>query len=551
MADTHGPARSSRFWPWPTRLAGRARDLLEAAAVAPRRLETPAVVLLVVAGAALRAVHLGTPSLWWDEVVQIAMAQAGDLTDVLRAVRHGIPAGSGNAGAMPLDYVLLHGWLALASMPAPERLEAHFRLPAFVWSVAALVLFAAGARRWLGRAVGLVATLLLALSLPHVLYAAEVRWYALLGLVTVAHVWAFARLLAAPDAPGRYGLWLVAAFASLLTAVLSAIPLAAELLVLVVWSTRRPTPRHARTALLACAGVLAVAVTWLVWPTLGVGYGRPPTARPGFLASSELVVGFLAWDDPVLLSALVLGPLAAWRAGGARRAIAAALVLSFAAVPVVTALAELKHYYVHPRHVVFLLIPVVVLAAFGIVGACRLVVGRRWALAASVALVLATQGPRAVRFVAAPDAFFARTKTLRDIRGITATLARETTPGSRWLLLAERDSVPNAVLDRYLRWWALDDRVALRGTRDVPAALRILADGRQPLARLTAPPLATVAVGLTPALRAFLGVASDTAPPAGPFAGATIVAWNDPGDGVPVALPRRVLVGATTFVARR
>lgn len=516
----------------------------------PRRLEPLAVVLLVVAGAALRAVHLGTPSLWWDEIVQIAMAQAGDLGDVLRAVRHGVPPDSGNAGAMPLDYVLLHGWLAVAPTPAPARLEMHFRLPAFVWSVAALALFAAGARRFLGRDVGLTATLLLALSLPHVLYAAEVRWYALLSLVTVAHLWAFARLLEAPDVVGRRLAWLAAALASVLTAVLSVMPLAAELLVLLVRSARRPTPRRTLVGLLTCGAVLGGVVLWLVAPTLGVGYGRPATARPGLLASTALVLRFLAWDDPVALAALAIGPLTAWRLGGTRRAFAVALVLSFAAIPVVVGLAEVKHYYVHPRHVVFLLVPLVVLAAFGIVGTCRLVAGTRWTLAAAIVLVVATQLPRVVRFVATPDPFFARTKTLRDVRGIAATLARETPPGVRWLVVAERDSVPNAVLDSYLRWWSLADRVALRGTRDVPAALRTLADPRRPLAQLTAPPLLTVAVGLTPALRTFLGVAADTAPPAGPFAGATVVAWNAPGDPPP-ALPRRSLAGATTFTARR
>jgi hypothetical protein len=159
----------------------------------------------VIGGAALRWVHLGTPSLWWDELVEIAMAQVGGVTDVLRVVRDGVPPGSGNAGAMPLDYLLLHGWLALVPDVSPAYLEAHFRLPAFTWSVCALVALAVFGRRHFGRDVAVAATLLLGVSMPHVLYAAEVRWYSLLVLVTIGHLWAFARLLDAPEIPRRWG----------------------------------------------------------------------------------------------------------------------------------------------------------------------------------------------------------------------------------------------------------------------------------------------------------------------------------------------------------
>src|SRR4249920_803273 len=98
-----------------------------------RWLELVLLAVVVTAGAALRWVHLGTPSLWWDEVIDIAMAQAGSVGDVLRVVRDGVPAGSANAGAMPLDYLLLHGWMAAVPLPRPEGIETYFRFPAFVW----------------------------------------------------------------------------------------------------------------------------------------------------------------------------------------------------------------------------------------------------------------------------------------------------------------------------------------------------------------------------------------------------------------------------------
>jgi hypothetical protein len=118
--------------------------------------------------------------------------------------------------------------------------------------------------------------------------------------------------------------------------------------------------------------------------------------------------------------------------------------------------------------------------------------------------------------------------------------------GQRWLLLAERQSVPNAVLDRYLHWWGLADRVDFRGTRDVPAALRLLADPSQPLARLAVPPLATIPVGLTAELRTFLHIAADTAPPATRLGGATVATW-DQGPTPPAGLRQRALGGVRLF----
>ncbi len=507
-------------------------------------LELAALALLVAGGACLRWVHLGTPSLWWDEVVQIAMAQAGRVGDVLRLVRHGVPHGSGNAGAMPLDYLLLHAWLTVAPAPSPRWLEVHFRLPAFVWSVAALALFAAFARRHLERDAGLVATLLLAVSLPHVLYAAEVRWYALLVLVTVGHVWAFARLLDAPTAPGRWLTWLAIGAASLLTAVLSAIPLTAELAVLAATAGRS---RRARAGVAASVAVLALLIAWLAAPSAGVDYGRPSGARPGQLATAVQVLGFLAWNDAVLLAALACGVWFAWRR---HRRLTVALALAFGAIPLVTAVAEWKAYYVHPRHLIFLLVPFVTLAGCGIAGVCRAVAGRRWGLAAAVALVAATQAPTVARYLVDPDPFFARTKTLRDVRGVVATLPAPP-PGSRWLLLAERQSVPNAVLDRYLAWWGLADRVAFRGTRDVPAALRLLADAAAPVTGLALPPLATIPVGLTGDLRALLRIAADTNPPGAPLAGATLVTWEPPPAPPPAGLVRRTLAGVQVFDRQR
>jgi hypothetical protein len=503
---------------------------------------------VVTAGAALRWVHLATTSLWWDEVIDIAMAQAGGVRDVLRVVREGVPAGSANAGAMPLDYLILHGWMAVVPQPRPESLETYFRFPAFVWSVAALAAMACFARRHLGREVGVVATLLLALSIPHVLYAAEARWYSLLVLVTIAHLWAFARLLEAPADARRWLVWMTCAAAAVLTAVLSIVPLAAELLVV---AARVGGSRGVLVRLLASAGLLALLVAWLAAPVLGVTYGRPAVARPGLLATTALVMRFLAWDRPPLLAAFVIALPVAWRdrrpEDGATFALVAAAALAFLAIPIVTLMATLKTYYVHPRHVIFLLPGFVLMAAVGIVGACRRVVHPRWVLAAAIAAVLATQAGDVAHYLVRPADFFARIKILRDMRGVVTALRSEA--ARPWLLLAERESVSNATLASYLRWYDLERRVVFRGTRDTPEALRLLADPAVPMERLATPPLATIPVGLTPELRALLRIVPDTGPPPS-LAGAMLVLWAPP-PVPPSGLAEQLLEGATLFERAR
>ena len=160
------------------------------------------VVGIVGVAAWLRAVHLGTPSLWWDELVQIRTVER-PLAGVLGTVRIGVGPGSGTAGAMPLDYVLLHAWLGATTPPAPERLEAYFRTPACAASLAAVVALFLLGRALFGAAVGALAAWLLAISLSAILYAAEVRSYSLLSLMTVVSTAAFAGLVREPARASR------------------------------------------------------------------------------------------------------------------------------------------------------------------------------------------------------------------------------------------------------------------------------------------------------------------------------------------------------------
>src|SRR5262249_18502856 len=111
-------------------------------------------------------------------------------------------------------------------------------------------------------------------------------------------------------------------------------------------------------------------------------------------------------------------------------------------------------------------------------------------------------------------------------------------------VLAERESVFNAIVAAYLRWYGLEQRVVFRGTRDTPQAVRLLADPTVPMERLAAPPLAPIPVGLTPELRALLRIVPDTStPPA--LAGGTLLLWAPPPVPPPAGLAEQLFEGAT------
>src|SRR5690606_12734249 len=132
---------------------------------------------LLALGGALRAVHVGATSLWWDEIVQIQTAALPTVAEVVAQVRRGDPPGQGNAGAVPLDYLVLHAWQRVLPAPAPEWLEVHFRFPAWLFSTAAVGALFLYARRFFGRVAALGAAATLTVSVPHALYAGEARFY--------------------------------------------------------------------------------------------------------------------------------------------------------------------------------------------------------------------------------------------------------------------------------------------------------------------------------------------------------------------------------------
>jgi hypothetical protein len=497
-------------------------------------------VVLVTLAAAIRAWHLGGPSLWWDEIVHVHSAEGPGFADVWRTVRAGIPPGLGNAGAVPLDYLVLHAWTRVAGPPDPAHLELSYRLPSLIWSTAAVAAMFLWARRFLDSSIASLAALLLALSVPHSLYAVEVRSYSLFTLVTVLQLWAFSRLVLRVVRRERGG-WAVFTCVGgvlFLTGMPGLFLLLAQYAILGVLALRElsrregPLALRARPliALVTSASSITLLVVLYYWDTVwwaSYGRGRELAVRP----LTEHALRTFAYRSPTLFWCFLAGaPLLlgyAWRRGEGRFAVALYVVGSFLAIPTLILLAQEKDYYFHFRHALFLLPHFVLVTAAGIVVALRALASplartpayREAAVVLlGAAAIVVLQGPVAAAYLAHPEPFFAESKTVRDLRGFMLQLRARIAAlgeGEKYLLIAERrrpGHLANPSLAEYLGWYGLAEHVVLRGTDRPEDTLRDLvqecADGCRgrelfsiPTKLGLPPPL-----GIRPEMKRLLGV---------------------------------------------
>jgi hypothetical protein len=444
------------------------------------------VVIAVVVGCVLRWWHLGTPSLWWDELVQISTADADTAWEVVERVRRGIPAGSGNAGAVPLDYLATHLWLRLVPVPAdPEALEAYYRFPSFVFSCSTLVALAWYARRFFGERVAALATLMLALSLPHVLYAAEARFYSLWLLVGVLNLAAFSALVTKPTGTGR---WLAFTFTSLayvLTGLFSLLVLVWQYVALFGLRLAYAEPGARRATLrglaISVGALLALLACYYAGTAASTQSIRGTSHLSGVLVARQTLTFFTTHDRGfglAVLVSLVLVPAGLLLRRHPLWPVTAAVAAGIVTSPfVIAALMNWKHHFYHPRHGLLLLPGVVLLVALALAALAdlleRLPALSRWRhvvpIAVTTALVLACQGPPAKRYLTTPDRFFQRTKILRDFKSLARDL-RARAAGyderQRHLLIVGRvgpGHLSNPLLGKYLEWYGLTDQVVLRG----------------------------------------------------------------------------------------
>lgn len=338
-----------------------------------RRLYLVLLAALVAAGAVLRLLHLGEPSLWWDEFITLGIAKLSvpRLFHTLTVVG---PSDIGGEFFPPLYHLLTHAVLSVSHNDAVLRL-----LSVACGTATIAVLYALTAAVF-SRAAGLCAAALAAFSVYQMHYSRELRPYSLFMLLGLLSLFALYRALT------RGGFWRYAAFVAATTAMCYTAYTATSNLAaegaFTAWfllrglATQELSPRRALAKGLAlglCVAVVGLLfLPWLpaynnVFTLLKSG-GGTPSVPADFLLTALSEFGAYAAPQrglpwlPLPLLALVGGVVALrpkWRDG-------LALFTAFAAMPLVAFLAAGTQLELSSRYAFNAFYALLALAGLGI-----------------------------------------------------------------------------------------------------------------------------------------------------------------------------------------
>ena len=326
----------------------------------------------------LRVYHLGTQSLWVDELGEGTTAEA-PLSQFIANLR-------ADFGAAPLDYLGVKLFTSVAGHGTVGT-----RSWAFVMgSAGVFAIYLLGARLFKDRAAGLIAAAMLALSAFDIYYSQEARFYALAVLVGTLQIYAFLR---ATDSGSKrdwtvYGAVTVVALYShfFLAALLpvEGLYLAGGTLVAVYRDRSNGRMRAALTQVGMClaAQLLAfiVFVPWLVTELqFQTNAGYPLLPALGLSRIHQIFVVLIAMAPlnstgpdglgAILRTDLVLGLAAiglAWELALRRwRALILAAIIAVA-IPLAWRSDQAAHYFWSERQVIIVLVPLYLLAAIGL-----------------------------------------------------------------------------------------------------------------------------------------------------------------------------------------
>ena len=298
---------------------------------APRSLAALALILILATG--LRAYRLGTPSLWYDEVVSMRLARSDGPADLVRLLDRI------DATRAPLHPLALQGWLRAIG---PSDLAGRaFSALCGVATVASI--FSIG-RSLDGDRTGLRAAGLAAISPLLVQYSQEVRMYAWLVLVTCL---TWQALLALRDSASRHGM---AALAIGQAALIYSHPLG----LLMVGAQGLAFLADRRSFRIGFGRWLSIqaAVALAAAPWVGRYFDHEPESVSGRLPIRFLLglpIGFTGGNSLTLLACVAivgLGTFAA-RPGGGRASGSKLLWIWFAVPPV------LLYAYSYAAHPIF------------------------------------------------------------------------------------------------------------------------------------------------------------------------------------------------------
>lgn len=424
---------------------------------------------MVVIAAVLRFVHLGQQSLWIDEL--------GEATTAQQPFPHFFEEVRLDFGAAPLDYLGVKVFTALLG---------HGTVATRAWAftmgcLGVLLIYVLGTRLTRDRAIGLVAAFMLALSAFDIFYSQEARFYVLPMVVGMLQLLAFLRALDR----GRPADWLLYAAATVvmlyshyflaLLLPIEGIYLAGAQLVM-AWRGRARSWSHASWQIGGClaaqVGAVLALAPWLVFALpRQVSAGYPPLPHLGITRIHQIFVVLVALAPlnslpPNSLAKLVrTDAVLALAAAGLvwalyrrqMRVLLLAGILALA-IPLAWLADDIGHYFWSERQVIFVLIPLYLLAAVAVrelFGLALAVVRRAKATAPGwsrpVALGLAAVfaiGWAAVYWGPIQLVYTDRWVTKEDWRGVAAYLARNGCSDSQyWTFLGEHYSYGFAYYD--------------------------------------------------------------------------------------------------------
>lgn len=137
------------------------------------------LVLILALGAGLRIFHLGHESLWLDEAITISEART-NLANIFHSFWiHYNP---------PLFWLILHYWMQIFGTS-----EFATRLLSVIFGLGDLLMVYKVGKLIFDRKIGLLATLLMTLSVLHLTYSQEARMYSLLMFLSLVSMYYFCK----------------------------------------------------------------------------------------------------------------------------------------------------------------------------------------------------------------------------------------------------------------------------------------------------------------------------------------------------------------------
>jgi 4-amino-4-deoxy-L-arabinose transferase-like glycosyltransferase len=344
-----------------------------------------AAILLLAAG--LRFFRLDGQSMWADEGTSVALS-GRSLTAITRGAAKDIHP--------PLYYYLLHFWTAALG----TSVTAVRGLSALLGTLLVAATFGLG-RKLYGRAVGLSAAFLAAISPFQVYYSQEARMYILVALLgalsTLLMVWLLERLEEGGNPVLPAALYVAAAAGCLYSHYFGFTILLAQNLGFLVWLAGGGRGRWKALAIWASLQAVAVGTfaPWLrltlgqlrTWPAVSEGFGAPELARRALEVFSLGLSADATYLVPAMaaFALLLLVGLATWwprERSWRPRAFPVALAALCFAVPIIVmyVLSRQRPMY-NPKFILLATTGYLILAGRG---AAALAGARRWRAPAAI-----------------------------------------------------------------------------------------------------------------------------------------------------------------------